>query len=184
MSRLSKYLLVLISTVFVLACNAITQPFRDAQEAVGTVQSIASEQPLATLEALASAMPMETLQSMATSLPVETLQALPSSLPDVTNMFDPQGEPVEEYKGVPIMPEATAGQEFTANSTYSFRADATVEAAQDFYNNAMVAAGWSSMISMPGDANSAILVFQKDSSIATITISSVDGALVVFIMVV
>jgi hypothetical protein len=79
------------------------------------------------------------------------------------------------------MPQATAGQEFADTKTYSFKADATVKDAQDFYNDAMAKAGWSPMISMPSDANGAILLFQKDSSIATITITSQDNAIIVLL---
>lgn len=181
MSRLSKYLLVLISTVFVLACNAITQPFRDAQEAVGTVQSIASEQPLATLEALASAMPMETLQSLATSLPLETLQSLPSSMPDIQNMTDPQGEPLTEWNGIPILPEATAGEE--TGGIYTFEADADVTAVFEYYKTEMSNLGWNEVFSVPDSGGSAVLSVEKDGHLAAITITAdpVDGGVLVFL---
>jgi hypothetical protein len=169
MSRLSKFLLLILLVVFILACNTVTKPIKDVQNVSSTVESFAS------------AMPIETLQSFATNMPVSTLEAVASQLPDFGNMFNPQGEPVKEWNGIPVMPQATAGQEFADTKTYSFKADATVKNAQDFYNDAMVKAGWSSMISMPGDANGAILVFQKDSKIATITITSQDNAIIVLL---
>jgi hypothetical protein len=160
--------------VFVLACNAVTQPFRDAKEAVGTVQSIASAQPFETLQAIATALPLETLQSVVT-MPVETLEAVPSVLPDFGDMFNPQGKPASEWKGVPIMPQATAGQEIDANN-YSFKFTGTVKEAQDFYGDALGKLGWSSTVSMPGDANGAVMVFQKDNSFLTITVVYSDAA--------
>ncbi len=168
MSRLSKYLLICTLIVFVLACNAITRPFNDAQNVVETAQSFATS------------MPLETIQSFATNMPVETLQAVSSALPDFGNMFDPQGEPVTEWNGIPIMSEATAGQEHDANN-YSFKFSGTATEAQDFYNNAMGELGWSPMFSMPGDENGALLVFQKDGGILTITITAADGSVVVLL---
>ena len=169
MSRLSKYLLIFTLIVFVLACNTVTRPFNDAQNVVETVQSFTT------------AMPLETLQSFATNMPVETLQAISSALPNFGDMFNPQGEPVAEWNGIPVMPEATAGQEFAESNTYSFKADATVKEATDFYKDAMVKLGWSSTFPMPGDANGAVLVFSKDSHITTITITFSDGSIVVIL---
>jgi len=169
MSRLSKYVLLLTVIVFILACNTVTQPVRDAQEAVETVQSFATS------------MPLETIQSFATNMPVETLQAVSSALPNFGDMFNPQGEPVAEWNGIPVMSQATAGQEFADTNTYSFKADATVKIATDFYNAEMVKLGWSATFSMPGDENGAVLVFSKDSNIATVTITSTDGQIVVLL---
>lgn len=169
MSRLSKYVLLLTVIVFILACNTVTQPVRDAQEAVETVQSFAT------------AMPLETIQSFATNMPVETIQAVSSALPNFGNLFDPQGEPVAEWKSIPIMPQATAGQEHDANN-YSFKFTGTVKEASDFYNNnTMSGLGWSPMLSMPGDENGALLVFQKDSNIVTITVTAQGDAIVVLL---
>ena len=169
MSRLSKFLLLFTLFVFILACNTVTKPITD-------VQNIAS-----TAESFASAMPLETLQSFATNMPIQTLESVASQMPDFGNMFNPQGEPVSEWNGIPVMSQATAGQEFADTKTYSFKADATVKEAQDFYNDAMGKAGWSPMISMPSDANGAILVFQKDGKAATITITSQDNSIVVLL---
>ena len=169
MSRLSKYLLVITLIVFVLACNTVTKPFNDAQNVVETAQSFAT------------AMPLETLQSFATNMPVETLQAISSAIPNLEDMFNPQGEPVTEWNCIPIMSQATAGQEFADSNTYSFKADATVKEATDFYDGEMTKLGWSSTFNLPGDANGAVLVFSKDSNIATITITSSDGSIVVIL---
>lgn len=168
MSRFSKVLLITGLIVFALACNFVTQPIRDAQEAVGTVQSVAS------------ALPLETIQAFATSLPQETLEAVSSALPNFGNMFDPQGEPVSEWNGVPIMSQATAGQEHDANN-YSFKFTGTTKEAQDFYDAQMTELGWSSMFSMPGDENGAVLAFQKESKILTITIVTTEGSTVVIL---
>jgi hypothetical protein len=155
---------------FALACNFVTQPIRDAQDTVSTVQSVASALPLETIQAFVTAMPIETLAG--------TAQAIASEMPDFGNMFDPQGTPVSEWKGIPIMSQASAGQEHDANN-YSFKFTGTAKEAQDFYNAEMSDLGWTSMFSMPGDANGAVLAFQKDTTVLTVTIVSTEGSTVV-----
>lgn len=168
MSRLSRYLLVCALIVFMLACNAITRPFNDAQNVVETAQSFATS------------MPIGTIQAVVTNMPVQTLESVASQIPDFGNMFDPKGEPVAEWSGIPIMPQATAGQEHDANN-YSFKFSGTAKEAQDFYTDALAKLNWSTMITMPGDENGALMVFQKDSSILTITITASDGSVVVLL---
>lgn len=160
MSRLSKLLLFVSLLVFALACNFFTQPISDAQDAVETVQS------------LATAMPLETLQSFATSVPLSTLEALPSALPDFENVTDPQGEPLSEWNGVPIMPAATAGEE--ATGLYSYKADASVTEVFDYYKTEMTALGWSEFFAVQDTGAGALLTYQKDDALVTITITA-DG---------
>jgi len=167
MSRLTKYLSLSILILFILACSTVTKPFKDVQNLAVTAQSFAT------------ALPVETLKALATQIPVTTLEALPSKMPDFEGYFNPQGTPASEWKGIPIMPQATTGQEFTDTNTYSFKADATVKEVQDFYNAQLVEQGWSSLFSMPGDSNGAIIAFQKDSSVLTITIVDSNGSIVV-----
>ena len=168
MSRLSKFLLVSVLLVFVLACNMITQPIDDVQNLAGTAESIASS------------MPLETLQSLATSVPVSTLEALP----DIGEMFDPQGTPVTEWNGIPIMPQATAGQEFADANTYSFKVGVTVQEVKDYYDAQLPGLGWSSLISLPVEEEGGVLTYSKDSNFLTITISMVEGTAVVVITLV
>ena len=115
MSRLSKFLLLLTLIVFILACNTVTKPITDVQNGVSTVQSVASS------------MPIETLQALATNLPVSTLEAVGSAMPDIGDMMNPQGTPVTDWNGIPVMKQATAGQEFPDAKSYSFKATATVQ---------------------------------------------------------
>ncbi len=180
MSRLSKILLVVVVVVFVLACNFVTQPINDAQNLAQTAQSVASLVPIETLQALPSA--------IASVIPEETLQALPSAIPslealatDFGNMFDPQGTPAQEWRGIPIMPQATAGQEFSENSSYSFKAPATPQEVQDFYTEQLTALGWNQPFSFPVEAEGGILTFGKDNSTLLITITASEGTVVVLL---
>ena len=166
MSRTTKFFLLTMLVVFTLACNAINQQVQQVEDIANTA------------EAIGTALPIETLQALPSVIPQETIEAVASEMPDFGNMFDPQGEPVSEWKGIPIMAQATAGQEHDANN-YSFKFSGATQEAVEFYNTEMVKLGWSSMFSMPGDANGALLSFQKDDTILTITIVTTDNSTVV-----
>lgn len=180
MSRLSKILSFTIVIAFLLACNFVTQPIQDAQDLAETAQSVATLIPVETLQALPSA--------IASVIPEETLQALPSALPslealatNVGNMFDPQGTPAQEWNGIPIMPQATAGQDFSENSSYSFKFTGTTQEVQDFYEGQLTALGWSQPFSFPVEAEGGILTFSKDDTTLLITITASEGAVVVLL---
>ena len=184
MSRLSKILSLLVLLVFLLACNFVTQPLNDAQNLAQTAQALGTTIPIETLQALpsaiASAIPRETLEALPSTVP--TLQALASSLPDFGNMFDPQGTPVQEWRGIPILPQAIAGQEFSENNTYSFKANVTPKEVQDFYDEKLAALGWSQPFSLPIQSEGGLLVFQKEQSSLAITITTTEGSVVVLLV--
>lgn len=158
MSRLSKFLLLMLLIVFILACNTVTKPITD-------VQNIAS-----TAESFASAMPLETLQSFATNMPIQTLESVASQMPDIANMFNPQGTPVSKWNDIPVMPDATAGQEFSSTS-YSFATPSATKDIQDFYNSKLKDLGWSSLFGSQVSDQGGLLLFQKDNSLMTVTIA-------------
>jgi hypothetical protein len=180
MSRLSKVLSLTIVIAFLLACNFVTQPFRDAQNLAETAQSVTTLIPMETLQALPSVLP--------SIIPEETLQALPSAIPSVealatniANSLDPQGTPVQEWRGIPIMPQATAGEEFSASNTYSFRVNATAAEVQEFYNNELTALGWTQPFEVPLEADGGLLLFEKDSSGLTILMVPSEDSMVVLL---
>lgn len=175
MSRLSKFLMILGLIVFVLACNLVTQPIKDVQNMAGTAQSFATSLPVETLQALASAIPAETLQAFPSMAP--TLEAFAT---DFGNLFNPQGTPVTEWNGIPIMAQATAGQEFDS-TTYSFKATVTATEAQEFYKAQLTGLGWTEAFSMPGGAEAALMLFQKDDKTLTITVATAEGSIVVLL---
>lgn len=165
MSRISKLMLFAGVLIFALACNFVTQPIDQAQQVVETVQS------------LATALPIETLQSFTTEVPLSTLEALPSAMPDLGNVIDPQGEPLSEWNGIPVMPSATTGGE--ASGIYSYKTDASVSEVFEYYKTEMSTLGWEEFFSTPDTGSGAFLTFEKDNSLATITITTDgEGALV------
>lgn len=184
MTRLSKVLSLIVVLVFLLACNMVTQPLNDAQNLAQTAQAVASSIPIETLQALpsaiASAIPQETLEALPSMAP--TLEALASSMPDVGNMLDPQGTPVQEWRGIPVMPQATAGQEFSENNTYSFKANVTAKEVQDFYNQKLTDLGWSQPFNVPFQADGGLMVFRKDQNSLAVTVIASEGSVTVLLV--
>jgi hypothetical protein len=162
MSRLSKYLLGFILILFILGCGLISAPVTDVENAASTAKAIASSKPLETVEALS------------TSIPIKTIEALPSEIPDVGEYFHPTGTPVEQWNNIPVMPQATAGQEFN-DSTYSYTVPTASTDIQDFYNQKMEALGWTSPFGFHATEEGGFLFFQKDSDFITITIVPQQG---------
>lgn len=173
MTRVSKVLALLVLLVFVLACSFVTQPIKDVQNIAGTAES------------LATSLPIETLQALPSAIPVETLQALPSSIPELENFnyFNPQGEPVPVWKDIPIMSEATVGQEYE-NSTYSFKVDATPQEIQEYYDSQLTDLGWKSVFNLPIESEGGLLSYSKGDSFLTVTIARTDNLFVVVLTLV
>ena len=179
MSRLNRFMSLTILVLFILACNFVTEPISDVQNIAGTAQSIASALPMETLQALAS--------QVASQVPVETLQALPSAVPSLEafatefgNLFNPQGTPVQVWREIPIMPQATAGQEFDG-STYSFKVNTTSKEVQDYYNAELPKLGWEEL-SLPTQGDALLMVYSKGSSILTITVAPSETEIVVLLV--
>jgi peptidoglycan hydrolase-like protein with peptidoglycan-binding domain len=174
MSRLSKFLSLIVVLVFLLACNFVTQPINDAQNLAKTAQALGTAIPIETLQALPSAIasiiPEETLQALPSAAP--TLGAIATVLGDITN---PQGTPVQEWRGIPIMSQATVGQEFSDTNTYSFKANVTTTEVQTFYNEKLTGLGWTQPFSIPVEEQGGILTFQKDNNTLLVTITFSGG---------
>jgi hypothetical protein len=184
MSRPSKILSLSVILAFLLACNFVTQPINEAQNLAATAQALGTALPIETLQALpsaiASVIPEETLQALPSAIP--TFEALASAMPDFENMLNPQGTPVQEWREIPIMPEATAGQEFSENNTYSFRANVTAKDVQDFYKEKLTELGWSEPFDFPFEAAGGIMVFRKEQSSLQIIVTSSEGSVVVLLV--
>jgi hypothetical protein len=169
MSNFYKFTLLSSLIIASLACGLITTPIDEAKNLASTAQ------------AMASSMPLETLRAFQTSLPIGTLEALPSSIPDIGGFMNPQGTPVSEWNGIPIMPQATVGQEFSSKS-YSFKVNVTVAEAQAFYNDQLKSLGWTQPFSMPGGTDISVMLFRKDSSALTVTIITVENQTLVYLL--
>jgi hypothetical protein len=183
MTRLTKFLTLSILLLFILACSTVTRPFNEAKDLAGTAQAIATAMPVQTLQSLATQfatqVPQGTLEALPSAIP--SLEALATNMPDIQGFFNPQGTPVSEWNGIPVMPQATAGQEFKDSNTYSYKVDASIKEVQDYYKAELEKLGWNSSFNMPGNDTVAVAMFQKDNSFLTVTITDVNGSVVVLL---
>ena len=141
-----------------LACGLITKPISQAQDLASTAQAAV------------------------TSMPIQTLEALPSAMPDIGNYMNPTGTPVSDWNGVPIMTQATAGQQFN-DTTYSFKASGvTVTDVQTFYNDKLTSLGWSSTFGAQGGSQGGLMLFTKDNNVLSITVTQADSGVVVLLL--
>ncbi len=109
--------------------------------------------------------------------------AIPSGMPDVTQYLNPSGAPVSDWNGIPIMTQATAGQEFNKN-TYSFKASGITEAdVEAFYKDKLTALGWNSQFGAQGGSEGGLMLFTKDSRVLSITITKSDQDFVILLVV-
>ncbi len=162
MTRTYKLTMLVLVLVFSLACSLITNPISDVQNAAQTAQAIASD-------AIALA---------TQAVPFETLVANPTVLA-FGDIFNPQGAPLTQWNGIPIMPQATAGEEVTG--LYSYKASATNEEATEFYVTQLTSLGWSEQVKETGETT--LLYYVKDPQGVTITIApSESGSVLIWLV--
>ena len=168
MSRIYKFALLSVLVIATLACGLITNPLNQAQGLVSTAQAMASSMPIETLQAVASAMP-----SGIPNIP---------GLGNVGDYLNPTGTPVSTWNDIPIMTQATVGQEFNQN-TYSFKAGGIAESdVQTFYTDKLKALGWTSAFGFQGGGQGGVMLFTKDSKALAITVTMDDSNNVIVIL--
>lgn len=157
MSKLSRIGLLCVLVLAGIACGLVSNPISGAQNFASTAEAMASAIP----SAFPSGMP---------------------NIPDVSQYMNSSGTPATEWNGIPIMSQATAGQEFD-KSTYSYKASGvTGTDIQTFYSDKLTAAGWTSSLSaMAGDAGG-VLVYSKGSNTVTITVAKSDADFLVLLV--
>ena len=128
------------------------------------------------------------VQPIATAVP--TFETLPSTIPVIVStamtepgdILDPHGTPLQEWRGVPILPAAIAGQEFAEDNAYGFRANVTAKEVQDFYIETLTELGWRQPFNNPFDANGGRMTFRKEGSSVSITVTSSEDSVVVLLV--
>lgn len=174
MRRLRPLMLLIPSLIFILACQAISRPISDIKDVAGTAEAIATK----AIEMSTQTAPLATAFSSTDEPPAVSTLFAPDGTSIPSGIFDPQGVPAATWKGIPIMPEALAGEE--VQGMYSFRVNASLKEIHDFYAAALPPLGWSSMFAtqeMP------IEVYSKENQVLTITITEGEGSAVVLLSV-
>lgn len=87
----------------------------------------------------------------------------------------PDGKPAAEWGGIPIMPDALAGN--GDEDGYIFTVKATVEEIQQYYETAMVELNWKLFASGEGSTGARIIIFIKDSKTASMALFPLEDGL-------
>lgn len=159
MKTLRKTLIVIPVLLFILACQAVTRPVEQVQDTAETAAAFATQagEMVTQVSGLATDVaPMQTI------MPV-----LPSG-----NPLDPQSAPLSEWKGIPVMPQASAGDE--SEGMYIYKVAATLDEIQEFYDTKLPDLGWEESFSLPIEGT-AILLYTQGSQVLSITILSEEG---------
>jgi len=113
--------------------------------------------------------PLPTVTATSTVTPAPTETPLPpTETPDVIAALAPNGEPLNEWGGIPIMSGAIAGEGDA--SSYRFTIQASLEEIQKYYEKELPKLGWSFLATGEGDSGAAILIFSGSSGPLSVSI--------------
>lgn len=122
-----------------------------------------------------------------TPTPVPPTQTpLPSPIPPTETPAEPEltmptGKPAAEWQGIPVMPNAIAGD--GDSQGYSFTIKATPDEIQAFYEKEMKKLGWDMFATGQGSTDVKMLMFQKSSGLVVVSvIPQTDGMVYVLIV--
>jgi hypothetical protein len=148
----SRYLFPALIVIFLVACNSAVQsiPVDQVpaifQNTLDSSTAIATDTPTDTPSpsAASTLTPTETPTETPTVVATATVDSLSATIVagagsmgylaggNMTRYLNPVGTPPQTWHNTPIMPQATTGQEFSAN-VYSYKAASTFDQARQFY---------------------------------------------------
>ncbi len=162
MKTFSKAILLSILILALASCNTFAPP------------------PTATPTSTATSLPTATNTPTPTNTPTKT-PVPPTETPSVPVLPIPSGKPVSEWEGIPIMPNAIAGQ--GDSKGYSFTVNASADEIQQFYEKELGKLGWKVFASGQGTTSVILLFFMKETSVMTVSIfPQPDGIMLVMIV--
>ena len=101
-----------------------------------------------------------------TVAPTETAVS-PTETPDVVLALMPEWRPASEWKGIPVMPGATAGE--GDDEGYVFTIKAAPQQVREFYELELAKLGWQPFAT--GDGDSSLILMYMDGTSASLTVS-------------
>jgi hypothetical protein len=164
-------ILVIPLLLFVLACRAVMAPIDQAKNVGSTAEAAATQ--ISDLATQAGGFATD-ISPFATALANPTGDAI---MPN--GIFDPKDPPLKEWKGVPIMPEAIAGNESVEMYSYTIKSE--LKAVEEFYASQLTSLGWSTVVNMPAQSGSSVLIYQKDGQTLSVTITTLEDHLLVLL---
>jgi hypothetical protein len=121
---------------------------------------------------------------------ITTISFSKNTLPDDTSPTEPNadfplpiptGEPAVEWSGLPIMPQAIAGDE--GEGSYYFTIEATFEEVETFYESEMQPLGWNLLGVGEGENGALLMIFQKEDAVASVSIMLLNESTVYVFLV-
>ena len=115
----------------------------------------------------------------ASPIPTNT-SVLPTETSDAVSALVPEGQPASEWNGIPIMPNAIAGD--GDDERYVFTIKATAQQVQEYYQLELGKLGWQAFAT--GDGDSSLMLNFMNKTSATLTVSIIakgDEALVLLV---
>ncbi|HTX91084.1 MAG TPA: hypothetical protein VMC09_07700 [Anaerolineales bacterium] len=190
MSRIRKALWV-IPVFFLMACNLVSQAAAPQTQPPVQTQAIpvtaaTDTLPAATDTAAPTVPPTQAPTDTATAFVPATLDpdtattaAMMGSMGELMNIrqyFNPVGAPSKSWHNVPIMSQATAGQEFTP-FVYSYIATATLDQARKFYAGKTSTMGFAGTVATGSSGSGSQAAHNVDfvSYALTIVLTSFDN---------
>ena len=110
--------------------------------------------------------PTLTLTVLPTPAPINPFVS-PTETPEAVSALLPEGQPASEWNGIPIMPDAIAGE--GDEESYVFTIKATPQQVQDYYQVELGKLGWQPFAT--GDGDSSLMLMFTDNASATLTVS-------------
>jgi hypothetical protein len=169
MSNIRRLLVAIPILVFILACQLVSKPVQEVKDAAGTAAAVATQ--AGEIVTQASGLGTE----------VASFETLIPNLTDIPggDVFDPKSPPLAEWNGIPILPQAIAGDE--TEGLYVYKVAVTSKEVEDFYAAQLPSLGWTNDFSMPGMEGVAILMYSKGDQTLSITVTTLEGYVLVMI---
>ena len=184
MTSLRKIAVLMVLCISGLACSLMTAPASPTASPEASPTASYADTPTAAAEASDTPAPAETISPTDTPNPLSLSMPMPfMNLNGVSQYFNPAGQPAQTWNDIPIMPEATAGQEFKTGAVYSFKATASIAQAVSFYSAKIPQMGFSSFMAGPGTGSAgtgsnamhnSFLYYIKGSQVLLFYITSFD----------
>jgi hypothetical protein len=146
MSQLQRVTFLGLLLTGALACSVTAAPVSPTASLQASPTTSSSDTPVLPATAQASDTPALTEPASPSETPDAQSPSLPlpfANLSGISQYYNPVGQPVSTWNGIPIMPQATAGQEFKPGAVYSFKATAVISQAVSFYQGKMSPLGYS-----------------------------------------
>ena len=147
--------------------------------------SVLAPQPTPTATATYTPSPTNTPEPTATFTPEPTgtnTPVPPTETPiSISDLLDPKGTPAAEWNGIPIMPEAIAGE--GSDSGYKFRVIATPEEVIAYYDYELISLDYAHFAIGESENGTLLSIYHKGAE--TLTVSAIvqgDGSVIVMII--